>query len=251
MIRRLALLPLLILVLTACEIRSHLTIDAADLSNGTVTAEIGFDEDFREAMESFGGDADLIGEIEDSAPGEDWTVSRFTDGDIEGATLSHDFSSLEELQELLTSSMVASDEPGGYEQISFTDEGDTLRFEARLAAPAPEGESLEGFDMEGISEFLDFDMEISVTFPGSVIDHNGELEGNTVVWKLDEEALAGAELFAEGRKAAGFNWSILLWVVLAMIPIGVVLWAINNRRRESPAPVEPQPVSMEPVPPGE
>jgi hypothetical protein len=250
MIRRLALLFALVLVLSACEIRSHLTIDAADLSNGTVTAEIGFDEEFREAMEQFGGEGmDLVAELEESAPDEGWTVEPFVDGDVEGAVLSHDFSSLTELQQLLESSMLASEDAASYDDISFTESDDTIRFEASLAAPDMEDQGMEGMDFDEISNFFQFDMKIAVTFPGDVIEHNGELTDNTVTWELDEEAFTGADLFAEARKAGGFDLSILLWIALGLIPVGVIVWAVRNRsRKDSPAQPEAAPVGIDPEP---
>ena len=56
------------LLLAACEVRSYLDIDMSDLSNGTVSVQVGFDEQFREAMEEFGGGADLLSELESDAP---------------------------------------------------------------------------------------------------------------------------------------------------------------------------------------
>ena len=55
--------------------------------------QVGFDDQFREAMEEFGGGTDLVGELEADAPGEGWEVERFEDGDIEGVALTKEFSS--------------------------------------------------------------------------------------------------------------------------------------------------------------
>lgn len=218
---------MLVLALTACEIRTHLNVDASDVSNGQITAQLGFDEDFREAMEEFGGGGDLLAEVETSAPAEGWEVERFTDGDIEGVTLTQKFSSIEELQNILSTSSIASGESGGWEDLSFTETDDSIRFEASLAAPGLEGAE----DMEEVTAFLDFDFQIAVTFPGDVIEHNGVLEDRTVVWDLDEESLAGAELFAEARKGGSFPWAIIGGVVLGLIVIGAVVWSILTRRR--------------------
>ena len=199
MARRALVFATLVIALTACEIRTHLNIDAADVSNGQITAQVGFDEDFREAMEEFGGGGDLLAEVETSAPAEGWEVERFTDGDIEGVTLTQEFSSIEELQTILSTSSIASGESGGWEDLSFTETDDSIRFDASLSAPGLEG--TEDLSMEEVGAFLDFDFQIAVTFPGEVIEHNGVLEDQTVVWDLDEESLAGADLFAEQRDA--------------------------------------------------
>ncbi len=229
MARRSILFAVLVLALTSCEIRTHLNIDASDVSNGQITAQLGFDEDFREAMEEFGGGGDLLAEVETSAPAEGWEVERFTDGDIEGVTLTQGFASIEELQNILSTSSIASGESGGWEDLSFTETDDSIRFEASLAAPGLEG--AEDVDMDELTAFLDFDFQIAVTFPGEVIEHNGALEDRTVVWDLDEESLAGADLFAEARKGGSFPWAIIGGVFLGLIVIGAVVWSVLTRRR--------------------
>jgi hypothetical protein len=231
--RRILLVSLLALALTACEIRTHLNIDAADLSNGVITAQLGFDEEFRDAMEEFGGGGDLLAEVESSAPSEGWEVDRFTEGDIEGVTLTQNFSSIEELRGILSGSSIAAGETGGWEDLTFTQTDDnTLRFEATLTAPGMEGTEDLGF--EGIGTLLDFDFQIAVTFPGEVIEHNGVLAERTVTWDLDAEALADAELFAESRIGSPFPWAILGGILLGLVVIGVVAWSVISRRSRPP-----------------
>ncbi|NEE01137.1 resistance to Congo red protein [Phytoactinopolyspora halotolerans] len=48
---------------------------------------------------------------------------------------------------------------------------------------------------------LDFDMRISITFPGEVLDHNGELSGTTVTW-VPEMGQAN-EVFARAQSSGG------------------------------------------------
>ncbi|MGH9894030.1 MAG: hypothetical protein ACREA0_19030, partial [bacterium] len=139
MARRILVFALLALALTACEVRTHLNIDASDVQNGEITVQVGFDEDFREAMEEFGGGGDLLAEVESSAPSEGWEVERFTDGDVEGVTLTQGFSSIEELQDILSTSSIASGESGGWEELNFTETDNSIRFEAMLSAPGLEG----------------------------------------------------------------------------------------------------------------
>jgi hypothetical protein len=246
MARRAILFVVLVIALTACEIRTHLNIDAADVSNGKITAQVGFDEDFREAMEEFGGGGDLLAEVETSAPAEGWEVERFTDGDIEGVTLTQGFASIEELQTILSTSSIASGESGGWEDLSFTETDDSVRFDASLSAPGLEG--TEDLGMEEVGAFLDFDFQIAVTFPGEVIEHNGVLEDRTVVWDLDEESLVGADLFAEARKGGSLPWAVIGGVVLGLIVIGAVFWGLLARRR---APQEVEIVVEQPSEPVE
>ena len=232
MARRSILVVLFILALTACEVRTHLNIDASDVSNGQITAQVGFDDDFRQAMEEFGGGGDLLAEVENSAPSEGWEVDRFIDGDIEGVTLTQQFTSIEELQRILSTSSIAAGESGGWEDLTFIETEDSIHFEASLSAPGMEG--VEDIGMEEVSTFLDFDFQIAVTFPGEVIEHNGVLEDRTVTWNLDEEALADAELFAEARKGTSFPWAIIGGVLLGLVVLGIVVWSILSRRQQTP-----------------
>ena len=59
MIRRFIVLISCGLLLAACEVRSYLDIDMSDLSDGTVSVQVGFDQQFRDAMAEFGGGTDL------------------------------------------------------------------------------------------------------------------------------------------------------------------------------------------------
>jgi hypothetical protein len=226
--RRFVVLCSCTLLLTSCEIRSYLDIDMSDTSNGTVAVQVGFDDQFRDAMDEFGGGTDLLGELEADAPGEGWTVDRFVDGDIEGIEMTKQFSSLEELQELLEEGRLSGPQEGLVGQVSFVDTGDTIRFEAEM----PEGGDFEGMDPSQMEGLFTYDARIRVTFPGQVIDHNGELTGNTVTWNFDDPtSMAGSELFAEGRKGSGSPIVAIVGVMLVLGVVGLIVWQVLARRR--------------------
>ena len=230
-LRRLAPLLFCTLLLGACEIRSYVDIDMSDLSNGSVLVQVGFDEQFREAMEEFGGGVDLLSELESDAPDEGWAVDRFADGDIEGVTLSKDFSSVDELQEIVEEGRISGPQEGLVGEMTFTDTGDTIRFEADVPEDADLGGDLEGFDPEQLEGLFTYDARIRVTFPGDVIDHNGELLENTVTWAFDDPtSMAGAELFAEAEKGSGSVALYLLAAVLGLGVIALVVWQVLRRR---------------------
>ncbi|WP_152650192.1 LppM family (lipo)protein [Demequina aestuarii] len=74
---------------------------------------------------------------------------------------------------------------------------------------------------------------MSVTFPGTVSDHNGELDGTTVTWDLLEQS---GELQARGSASAdgGFPlWLILVIAALVGIGAGVASVLIVSSRRKS------------------
>ena len=116
-------------------------------------------------------------------------------------------------------------------EVTFTDTGDTIRFEADVPEEANWEGDLEGFDPEQVEGLLTYDARIRVTFPGEVIEHNGELVENTVTWAFDDPAsMAGAELFAEAKKGSS---SVVLYLVAAVLGLGVialVVWQVLRRR---------------------
>ena len=230
-LRRLGILAFCTLLLTACEVRSYLDIDISDVSNGTVAVQVGFDEQFREAMEDFGGGADLLAELESDAPAEGWAVDRFEDGDIEGVTLSKQFSSLAELQTIVEEGRVSGPQESLVGEVTFTETGDTIRFQASVPEEGNLGGDLEGFDAEQLDGLFTYDARISVTFPGDVIEHNGDLVENTVTWAFDNPAsMAGAELFAEANKGSS---SLVVYLAAAVLGLGVialVVWQVLSRR---------------------
>jgi hypothetical protein len=225
-------------LIASCGIRSHLVIDATDLTQGEIVAQISFDQQFRDAMEQFGGGGDLLGELKDAAPNEGWSVEPFIDGEFEGVNLSHSFGSIAELQELLNSAMMGSAGSGSYENLEFTETNDTIRFEATLSGTDPE---MEGFDASQIADLLNIEFRVQITFPGEVIEHNGTLDGNTVTWDLDQDALAGAELLAEARKRGGFPWPVVLGVLLGLVVVAAVVWRVRSDRQKP----EPRVVTVE------
>jgi hypothetical protein len=239
-IRRFIVLISCGLLLAACEVRSYLDIDMSNMSDGIVSVQVGFDQQFRDAMAEFGGGTDLLGELESDAPGEGWEVERFEDEEIQGITLSKEFSSLEELQTIVEEGRLTGPQESLVGKVTFTDSGDTIRFEADV----PEGGDFEGFDPAQMEGLLTYDARISVTFPGEVIEHNGELEDNTVTWRFsDPTSMSGAALFAEAKKGSGFVIGIVVIGVLLLLLLGgvaLVLWLVLRR---GPPPQPPGPIA--------
>jgi hypothetical protein len=226
-LRRTVLLLAALVLLGACEVRSYLDIDLTDPTAGTVAVQIGFDDELRQAVDQLAGGADLLQVLEDDAPGDGWTVETFTDGAIEGVILSKPFSSIAELQRILAEGRASGPQEAAIGEITFTDDGNTIRFEA--GAPAIGEGRLEGLDPSEFGGLLEYDARIRVIFPGEVVKHNGQLEGNTVTWTFaDPAAMAGARLFAEARKSAGFPWVAVAGVLMGLAVVGLVVWRIRQ-----------------------
>lgn len=229
--RRTILLALLPLLLAACEIRLWMDVEMATAESGEVTITIGFDEEFRELIEETGETADIFTEIEDQAFEAGFEIEPFTDGEIQGVAVTKSFSSLEELNEILNDPPSVS--PGGdgavVNEVRFIDNGGTIRFEGSV--PAGSGD-FEGVDPSQALDVINFDARVSVRFPGTVTEHNGELSERTVTWIFYDENLDGIEMFAEAQKAGGgFSGVWILVVLLVLVVGGAIAYRMMSERK--------------------
>ncbi len=140
--RRFAIVLVALVLLSACKIRFEVETVIEEDGSGTISVAMGFDDDFREAIESFsqgfegsfggdpfgemggdpfgetGGDelvpTDPLEDLEASAP-EGWSAERFREGDVEGVRISRAFEDLEELREALRESQQFGGGAGGGE----------------------------------------------------------------------------------------------------------------------------------------
>jgi hypothetical protein len=231
--------------------RVWLDVNMASATAGEVTITMGFDEEFREMIEASGEGADIFSDLETEAADDGFNVEPFTDGEIEGVRVSRSFSSIEELNEILNESPSVS--PSGddavVDEVRFTDNGDTILFEGSV--PDASGE-FEGIDPSQAMDLIQFDARVSVTFPGDVSEHNGELSGRTVTWIFYEEDFEGIEMFAEARKAGGGISGVLIAaVLLVLVVVGAIVYRmVTSKKTDTVAdptiPVEPLP-AVEPT----
>ncbi|QDB80428.1 hypothetical protein FHE66_00270 [Georgenia sp. 311] len=78
--------------------------------------------------------------------------------------------------------------------------------------------------MEDMPAGMEPEVSISVTFPGEVIEADGEIDGNTVTWSGIEAFTAGGSATGEatgsGSSAGGVDtW---VWVVLGVVALGAI-----------------------------
>lgn len=230
-LRRTILLALLPLLLAACEMRVWLDVNMDSAESGEVTITMGFDEEFREMIDASGEAGDIFSELETEASAEGFNVEPFTDGEIQGVTITKSFTSLEELNQVLNESPSVS--PTGDESvvsgISFTDNGDTILFEGSV--PDASGE-FEGIDPSQALDLIQFDARVSVTFPGDVSEHNGELSERTVTWIFYDEDFDGIEMFAEARKAGGgLSGVVIAAVLLVLAVVGSIVYRVVTSKK--------------------
>lgn len=109
--------------------------------------------------------------------------------------------------------------------------------------------------LEGMTE--SFDIKISMTFPGEIIETNGEVDGTTVTWR---PAVDGpSELTARAKDSGGAGGlPIWAWILIGVAVIGAVvaLLFFFSRSKSKPADAvpgdggEPVPPTAPPAPPG-
>ncbi len=171
------------------------------------------------------------------------------------------------LAEQMQSSVLPSGEEGDYQQepyddgeyvgtkVTFTDapidsfasegtESDSLQIvrdgDEFVVTGAMDLADTSGTDLSAMPGLADsFDVKISITFPGKVSDHTGELNGNTVTWapKYGERT----EISARGSAVPGGGSDLPIALIAgiaaaALLLIGLVLFfVLRGRRKAEPA----------------
>lgn len=271
---------MILLALSACKVRIEIGTTIEADGSGTVSFAVGFDEEFRQAIETFSqldeeSSGDFFEDIEGDAP-EGWDTERFSDGDIEGVRISRDFSDLDDLRAAFRETQsfseggdelgAGSPTPDLGEEISIEREGDILTIE--LAAPETTPTTTGGdefFGDENPFEDLEFEVVVRFTLPGEIQDHNAdETDGNTLIWRFDQESESTPiRATSDTSKSAGgdSDFPIALVVAIAVLVAGGVALFLWNRNRQQPAPAggpspddtggapPPPPPSEPPVPP--
>lgn len=240
--KRLALLLLFVLVLSACKIRLDAAVVINEDESGTLALEISADSELRALADDQGGaDFTVIDDIPDG-----WTVEEFTDGDFEGARVSTSFGSLDEFQQRLSeyaTSAAPSDNVSldFITQLELSREGDLFNFradltglEAGLGAALGGGGDTGGIDPGAFLAEL-FEIRIVLTLPGTIVSSNADATAqNTLTWNLS--VLDDGEiLVAQSDLGAGGGGPIIGLIVLAVVVAAVILVMVQrrNQKRES------------------
>ncbi|NDL60269.1 LppM family (lipo)protein [Phytoactinopolyspora mesophila] len=237
----------LVLALTGCiKMDMDLTVNADDTVDGTMI--FGFNKEMSDMM---GEEADMfdgmMDELLDMDLGEDApddvTVEPYDDGTFIG-------------QEM-TFQGVALDEFGGDDatsELRLTREGDEFVFEGDMdmSDTGEMGDIPPGM-LEGMMEF---DMRVSITFPGEVLEHNGDLSGTTVTW-VPEMGETNDMYARASESGGGGGMPVWLWIVIGVVVVAglVALLFLFSRGKtepavagDAPAP-PPSPEGAGPVPP--
>lgn len=115
--------------------------------------------------------------------------------------------------------------------LTLTREGDEYLFSGRLDF-TPGEEATTGDEVDG--DAGDSDITVSISFPGDVLEHNGEISGNKVTWATTLEGSVDMEARASAIPNGPPAW---LWAVvaLAVLLIAAAVVLVVVRRRKAPA----------------
>jgi hypothetical protein len=112
--------------------------------------------------------------------------------------------------------------------LTLTREGDEYVFSGRLDF-TPGEEPTTGEEVDG--DAGDSDITVAISFPGEVLEHNGEISGNKVTWATTLEGSVDMEARASAIPNGPPAW---LWAVVAgaalLLALAVVLVVIRRRR---------------------
>jgi hypothetical protein len=229
--RILVLAALLALVTTACKLEFNLAADLGPDATGTVTIEVGFDD---EAAGFFLSDTDPF---EDAPPGAETSIEER--GELTFYLITQSFVNEDELVTLMTG------EEAPFETFDATFADDLVTVTGTVGGTGgffEEGDLTE-FTPDQLAESLS--AEVRITMPGRVLEHDADtIEGNTLTWEID---LLGSPLTVSARSdPAGVpdegDGGIPAWVVapVAICIVAGVGYFMYRRSRGRPV-FEPEP----------
>lgn len=248
----------LVVALTGClKVDLALTVEGETASGTFLTA---LD---RDAIRLFGMSVEDVFDQpgdEDFADLDGVTTEPYEDDTWVGVTYTLDRVRLDDLNEL-------SGDRAESPRILYDAQSDTYEFLLRMDLTDLDPDAGgEGSDLPiDLSALMDrFEARVAITFPGEVIEHNGELSGTTVTWSpqpgedADMRAVARASgngLGAPGRGSAssGAGPGVALVVALAALvlatALGLGLWLLLRNRRPATAAAAPAPAQVVPLDP--
>ncbi|MEU8300770.1 DUF3153 domain-containing protein [Micromonospora sp. NPDC048909] len=249
---RVAVCLALVAALSGCmQLNMGLTVNADDTVDGQLllTAQKSLLTARKMTVEA--GFAELRQNIPALPPGEE---SRYEDAKLYGSQITYRKTALSVFNS---------------ESVKLVREDDLYRFTLPLD-PQKYGGKVAEQNPQNQQAFLRLmSFEISVTFPGRVLDTNGTVNGRSVSWKVDANQEKPAELRALAEApprppasptggtgdASGFPWLLVVGGVVILLLLAVVVVLLLRRSRPAtPASAGPtvpgQPSGPAPPPPG-
>lgn len=122
--------------------------------------------------------------------------------------------------------------------MSITHESDEFIVSGSMDASSGDlGEQGDLGNLGGLGGMAEPDIVLAITFPGEVLEHNGELDGTTVTWRpsLGENV----EISARARYSGGSGLPTWLWAIVGVVVVAAIIGGIfwfSRRRQNAQAP---------------
>jgi hypothetical protein len=230
---KVALLALIAVLASACQIRIDTNIRINDDGSGTFAMEIGFDEEFRELAQAQGGD--LTSSATPAPPG--WEVEEFSSDGFEGTRIAANFTDPVDLQAKLKQLEQAGE---GETPESLTDgiqirqNGDAFFFETQISQVENDFAQFDLGEEALVAQV--FQVRFVVTMPGTIGDHNATTQdGNTLIWNIP---VTGGDqtLFATSTLGGGLPVGLPV-IAAGALAVGLAGGFLAYRRKTKTSPV--------------
>ncbi|PSL08548.1 uncharacterized protein DUF3153 [Haloactinopolyspora alba] len=223
---------LLMVSLTGCvKAEMQLELNSDDTVDGSMVFALS--KDMQDMAAAMGEDPDAMFDQMDTDLPEGTETEHYEDDEFSGKRYTFDGADLSEFAE----------ESDGF---SITHEGEEFVVSGAMDTSAMDPSQMQGMeglegqlggdaaDLQGMMESVD--ISLSITFPGEVIEHNGELDGNTVTWVPEPgETL---EVSARAEDSGGGGMPVWLWIVIVLVVIvglvALLYFMARNRGQSSP-----------------
>lgn len=253
--RRLALTAVLataLVTLTGCfKVAMNLDLKADDTVDGSIVFAI--DKQYESML---GGqslaDAGGISPSDLQSLGATVTTKPYDDGSFVGQEIDFTGASLTQFSDSMN-----SDGSSSGDTFTITHQDGKFAFDATMdmsstLADQTGGDPASTAMLQGLLGNASF--TVSITFPGTVTDTNGTLDGNTVTWDLDLTGKNTLHAVALDHPSSGMSLGIWLGVLGALLFLaGLAFLAYRNRgttTTEPPATEPTEPPAPEPSPEG-
>ena len=239
--KRLSLvLALLSIILVGCRAEVRLLVEVTEQGSGTLTSEVGVDEQLRALIDQLAGDSGAI--IERLNLGLEGTGETRIEGDLTVYATEVPFDDAENIPIAAAGNFTSF-------SLELSEEGSALEATLDLAGEV----DLSQFPID--LETMDADTleaRVHVSLPGDPADHNADelLADGTFVWDipLDRELYMFANTL---YPTSGFPWWLVgLLTLSAGLALGVWLAALRREKKTGAARrPAPEPPSQKPQPP--
>lgn len=220
---------LLAVSLAGCmKINMELELNTDDTVDGTMV--VAFNQAVSDFAESMGEDpSTMFDEMETDLP-DNAEVEDYEDDEFTGKQYTFNGADLAEF---------AEDSDG----FGIVHEGDEFVVNGEMDMSQINPDDMGGLEDQLGSDFNpeammeSFDVSLSITFPGEVIEHNGELDGTTVTWV--PEPGENLEISARAKDSGAGGMPVWAWIVIALVAVAAIIallfFLARNRGKEATA----------------